>query len=502
MDEAQALFREGVLAIKEANDFARARQLLSQSLKLNPNNEMAWLWLARTTDDPARQLQCAERALKINPNSQPALALQARLTAASVPPAAPPLPKPVPAFYAEPEPPKAVPAFYAEPEPEPEPPAAPARDLISQEELDAPTAKTLRDRLTADEEQRIARHLAAAESKANADDEEGAVEELLYALQIQIDHPQAMARIVRLLYKMKYTEDAQEVLQRAIDAGTPSTSVYLTAIDVNKALGNYRRTDELRDALVTMAEVAPNIIIKVIDSLLNDIQHARAIELLEKVLETRPEHDLYMKLGNIYEDQGRKALAMSQYEKAARLASGAKRRGVDQSLATFTPVITDAERGSIPLALREAAGVTAAFLFLAWQDGGLNLLRLTPGHWLGIGLSFVGGYLLITATSSPQQVGLAAALGGQVPDAPEGGSFTAQVEIKPWEEHVQLPPGPMQDPTRLPILPSWARALFAIVGLAILAGAFYLVFNRSIALLRNPVTPDLPSISDFIDSEE
>ena len=49
MNDAQALFREGVLALKEARDVERARRLLTQSLRLDPNNEMAWLWLSRTS---------------------------------------------------------------------------------------------------------------------------------------------------------------------------------------------------------------------------------------------------------------------------------------------------------------------------------------------------------------------------------------------------------------------------------------------------------------------
>ncbi|MDZ4769184.1 MAG: tetratricopeptide repeat protein [Chloroflexota bacterium] len=505
MDNAQALFRDGVMAFKEGGDPARARQLLSQSLKLEPNNEMAWLWLARTTDDRARQLQCVERALKINPDNPQAQTLYAKLSAGTAN-AAPPLAAPsvtrTAVFYEqEPAPAVRTPVFY--PEPEPVRALEPVRDLISEEALEIDGAiKTQRDTLTADEERQIAKYLATADARLAAEDDEGAIEAWLYALQIQIDHPTAIPKIVRQLHKMKYTEDAQEVLQRAIDAETPSLAIYLTAIDVNKMLGNYARLDALREAVVMMEAADDSVVLKIIDSLLADIQQGKAIELLEKAIAVRPSHDLHMKLGEVYEEQGRKALAMAQYEKAARVSDAKGRKRADKTLATFTPVITDAERGSVPLALREAAGVGTAFLFLAWQDSGLNLTRMSPQHWLGIGLSLVGGYCVVTAFSSPQQRGLAAALGGVVPDAPEGGSFTQHVEIKPWEDNLALPTGPMQDATQLPILPSWARGLFAIIGIAVLALAFYLSFGRSIALLRNPVPPELPSIFDFIIEDE
>ncbi len=519
MKDAQALFREGVMALREARDVPRARQLLTQSLKLDPNNEMAWLWLSRTTDDPARQLQCVERALKLNPDNAQAKALHEKLLARAAPP-----PPRTPAFYDDSPPIQRTSAFLDETTPPPSSPADPkplpqrraavffdveaAAQIEPEPEPESvherlpeadPGVKTQRDKLTADEQRQIDRHLADAEAKLGADDPEGAVEAWLNALHIQVDHPQAIQRIVRQLYRMNYIEDAQELLQRAIDAGTPSVAIYLTAIDVNKRLGNFARTEALREQVILLDTADDAVILKVIDSLMSDMQPDKAIALLEKALARRPSHDLYMKLGAIYEEQGRKPLATSMYEKAARLGRGRGRRSADQAVAAFTPVITDAERGSIPLALREAAGFGVGWLLLAWQDAGLNLARLTPAHWGGVGLALLGGYLVITATSSPQQRGIAALFGGRVPEKPEGGSFTRDVRVNAWEDAAHnLPPGAMQDPTSLPILPGWARGLLFLLGVGILGFAFYLVFARSIALLLNPVPPPLPSIFDFI----
>ncbi|MBL8132328.1 MAG: hypothetical protein JNL42_10770 [Anaerolineae bacterium] len=525
MNDAQALFREGVLALKEQRDVARARQLITQSLKLDPNNEMAWLWLSRTTDDPARKLQCVERALKINPANDQALALRAKLTgggmlSASAPESAPPKQSSVHdrlehaslVHHDAPPPPAAPPIpaarapLFMQPEPEADdvqdaPPGFEAlRDLVPEEAIETVRGvKTQNDRLTPEEERQIEKYLAAAEARLAAEDEEAAVEQYVYALQIQVDHPQVMQRAVRLLHQMKYTEDAQELLDRAIEAGTPSLAIHLTAIDVNRMLGNYSKADALREKVVQMDAIDDAGILKIIDSLLNDVQGARAIELLEKALVKRPNsHDLLMKMADILEDQGRKVQAMGYYERAARAGKRGNRKQADRVLQTFTPVITDHERGSVVLALREAAGFTAAYLFMAWQDSGLNLLRMSPGHWLGVGLSLVGGYCVVTAFSSPQQKGLAALFGGQVPAEPEGGKHTQQVEVKPWEEDIAMPSGPLQDPTSLPILPGWARMIFALIGIALLGVAFYLVFNRAIPLLLNPVEPEIPSVLEFI----
>lgn len=528
MEDAQALFREGVLALKEQRDAARARQLITQSLKLDPNNEMAWLWLSRTTDDPAKKLQCVERALKINPANEQALTLREKLRstsptinapappaspAASPPPASKPPtgrsihdriqsasaevhhPPPLSTPPAVPESPPAralrKPAYIQE---------EPVHDLVTEDQLRlSESSKTLNDKLTPDEERRIQKYLAAAEARLAAEDEEAAIEQWVYALQIQVDHPQAIQRAVRQLFQMKYTEDAQELLQRAIQAGTPALSIYMTAIDLHRHLGNYTAADDLRDKVVMMESADDETILKIVDGLINDVQASRAMELLEKAINARPEnHDLLMRMGNILEDQGRKNQAMRYYERAARATNAKGRKRADQVLQTFTPIITDQERGSILLALREAAGVGVAFLLLAWQDSGLNLLRVNLPHWGGVLLSLLGGYFVVTAFSSPQQKGLAAFFGGRVPEEPEGSGFQQEVEVKPWEEDVAMPAGPLQDPTDLPILPGWARFLFATLGIAILCAAFYLAFGNAIQLLLKPVTPPLPNIYDFV----
>jgi hypothetical protein len=68
-EDAKELFREGVYAIDENNDIIRGRRLLVESLRLDPHNDVAWLWLARTVLDRNKQRDCLNRALKVNPSN-------------------------------------------------------------------------------------------------------------------------------------------------------------------------------------------------------------------------------------------------------------------------------------------------------------------------------------------------------------------------------------------------------------------------------------------------
>jgi tetratricopeptide (TPR) repeat protein len=88
--DARSLYREGVLAIRDQKDIARGRDLLVQSLRQDPNNDMAWLWLTRTVTDRQKRLEYVERALKVNPANEQARQLKDRLQAA--PPPEPPIP--------------------------------------------------------------------------------------------------------------------------------------------------------------------------------------------------------------------------------------------------------------------------------------------------------------------------------------------------------------------------------------------------------------------------
>lgn len=68
-EQAKQLRKAGVEAAK-AGDKDRARQLLQQSLRLDPNNEAAWIWLMTVARDQREKLICLYKLLEINPNNE------------------------------------------------------------------------------------------------------------------------------------------------------------------------------------------------------------------------------------------------------------------------------------------------------------------------------------------------------------------------------------------------------------------------------------------------
>jgi hypothetical protein len=75
-----------------------AQKLLLQVIRQDPNNALAWLWLAQTLDDPKRQADCLRQALRIDPENSDALAGVEALRTGM------PLPEPGAGVIVEPEP--------------------------------------------------------------------------------------------------------------------------------------------------------------------------------------------------------------------------------------------------------------------------------------------------------------------------------------------------------------------------------------------------------------
>jgi tetratricopeptide (TPR) repeat protein len=70
-DQAKDLRQRGIAAAK-AGQKEEARQLLQQSLRIEPNNESAWLWLASVARDQRERLFSLQKVLEINPTNDTA----------------------------------------------------------------------------------------------------------------------------------------------------------------------------------------------------------------------------------------------------------------------------------------------------------------------------------------------------------------------------------------------------------------------------------------------
>jgi tetratricopeptide (TPR) repeat protein len=76
----QTKLNAGIEAARAGN-LAEARRLLQQVLSADPNNEVAWMWMASAVTSPAERRVCLERALQINPNNARAQEALRRLEA-------------------------------------------------------------------------------------------------------------------------------------------------------------------------------------------------------------------------------------------------------------------------------------------------------------------------------------------------------------------------------------------------------------------------------------
>lgn len=65
----KSTLKQAVTAIK-SGDKATGKQLLTQVLKADPRNEMAWLWMTEAVDTKNEVMMCLRNVLKINPDSQ------------------------------------------------------------------------------------------------------------------------------------------------------------------------------------------------------------------------------------------------------------------------------------------------------------------------------------------------------------------------------------------------------------------------------------------------
>ena len=71
-EQARNLRRQGIAAAK-AGQQDQARTLLQQSLRLEPGNEAAWIWLASVARNQQERLFCFQKLLEVNPNNETAL---------------------------------------------------------------------------------------------------------------------------------------------------------------------------------------------------------------------------------------------------------------------------------------------------------------------------------------------------------------------------------------------------------------------------------------------
>jgi tetratricopeptide (TPR) repeat protein len=423
--DAQELFREGVVAIREKNDSALANRLLSQSLKLDPKNIHAWLWLSRTVADADKQLEYVEHALAINPHHAQALQLRDHL-------------------------------------------------LLK---IQPKIIKTSDSSLTLTEKSQVETALQKAEDFLVFDDIESALTEWKTVLNIQIDHEYALSQAVKHLWEYKRYDEARRLVWRALKAETTSPLVYKTALDIAERQKKADEIDDIRARMASLPSFSEMQATETFERFMRERKHFKALETLEYAVKVHPTNQhLWMNLADLKTFLGRGDMAQVDYEQVVKIDPRSKYgKEAEKRLHHYVPQLSEQERQNIWLAIREAAAFGLFFWLLAIQDAGLKAINIGVLRWLGIILSFIGGYLLISATSSPSQAFL----------------------LKYFTTHSDKTP-----PNQQGILSDTSRQIIGTVAGVILIVAFGLVFSRSIGLLLDPVEPDLSELERLIFEEE
>lgn len=446
MASAQELYERGVAAVRQ-KDLANGQKLLRASLKEEPNNELAWVWLAKTVKDPEKRIKMLERALVINPANQQIETLRDELVRRHEEPAR-----------------VVTDALIIAEEQPPQSKFEPISGL-----------KTTRDKLTTEENIQCADFIQKGNATLNHGDEEGAIGFWLQVLDIQVDHPGAFPLIIRQLLQLDFPDDAKELAWRAVRASSPDLGVADVLLRLIRRSRDQNEIDEAYLSLATMPHIRPEMKIDIIDQYTQTAHPSRVFNVVKAAADIHPENQaILFRLAQLYEQALADDKAQKIYQQIANIDHRTDEgKFADKMLVNVTLPITDAERGSVLLAVREAVGVVILYFLLAWQDVGLSLFRLDISHLAGTLLSLLGAYLVVTGSSSHQQIGLTKALGGKVDPDSE---------------------------SKLPTLDEFTRYTLMAIGAVILLISFYLVFSNALELLLNPVTPtDIPTIEELLD---
>jgi len=77
--ELKARLQEAIM-LAQAGQRTEARRLLDEIIQSDPNQELAWMWLASVSADRQERIQALERALSLNPNNSTAQQAYTQLT--------------------------------------------------------------------------------------------------------------------------------------------------------------------------------------------------------------------------------------------------------------------------------------------------------------------------------------------------------------------------------------------------------------------------------------
>ncbi len=446
---AERLYRAGIDAFQHG-DPRRARAAWVQAVRLDPRHAPAWLALVTVAADPGEQLYCLHRAGVLLPGDRRVREayreIKARFPQARE--------RPLPEVASPAEKPHAAADRRAAPADDPFAPALPARKPIRS--LD--TSEALRQ--------------AARLRKKN--DEEAALQIYLDILREDPAQQEATAEAVQILSRRKQVIEAIEVLEGSLIAGNrdPGALISLAELQLHIRSGNpWGLLEDLR----AMPDVKAAQLLRAANLYWKYGQDGAAFATLHEAEQRDPHHQpTLLRLAELYRETGQDDHARAYFQRTVDLGARTEAGKTAQDiLLEEAPYIPRFVQTHLAYTLREVLGVAILFLLLAALDAGLDFARIGAAGWVGVGVSVLGGYLAVTATSSPAQ-------GIFAPLLREPGK--AKREDQPRRARGSAPPSPSAAKDEpLPVLPMPVRVLMGAVGGLLLILATALVLQHSLA---------------------
>ncbi len=415
------------------NDQPRARTLWIQLARAEPDHARAWVALLRVCADPAEQAYCLAQLHRVAPQATRTREALQRFQRAH--------PDVQPQILPELA---AVPGFLAMPGRLPDP--VPGEDPL----------ETM---------------FQAAEARRKAGDIEGALRLYLDILDCDPAHKQATAQSVRMFSDLKILAEAGAMLTRSIAAGNRDPVAYLSLAEIRLHRGGGNPWEVLT-ALRKLPDLLPGHLLHAAELYWGQSQYKTALELLHEAEQRDPRHQpTLMRLAEAYRDLQHPDRARQYLQRVvdlgARTPLGRRAEGI---LLEVSPHIPRDVQTNLIYALREVAGIFLLYVCLAILDAGLTLTGIGLAGWAGMLLSLAGGYLLVSATSSPcQRVFQRFLVASDEAPAPAQGE-------------AYLPAMTSEQP--LPMLPLEVRAVLGTIGGVLLAVAIVLVLQNSLLAMQ------------------
>jgi tetratricopeptide (TPR) repeat protein len=351
-ESPQALYRAGQRALKQG-DRADARRNLAAAVHRDPHFVDAWIALVRACDTHAEQLYCLEKMQRFNGTDPRIQEAYRRFKARH---------------------PAVEPARLAE----------------------LPKSRRKQARFDA--------LLQQADDRLADGDDRNAVRLYGQILQQEPTHQAALAGGLRALSHLRRLDDARRWAERSIYAGNEDPSAYISLAELRLHTGEGDPWAPIQ-ALHDLPAVRTTHLLRA-SRLYGQHGYAKeSLEMLHAAENLDPQDQaVLMQLAETYREMRHPARALHYLQRVTDQSTRTEiGQAAEEVLLEVKPHIPRYIQVSMRFALREVLGIFILFVLLALLDGGMRLDGLGAPGLIGVGLSVIGGYLLVTATSSPAQ---------------------------------------------------------------------------------------------------